>query len=364
MSEIEALQNDSCPACGAKANWSPEQQALICPFCGTETPTELDRDTGKVREVPLAQALRDIGDDQRGWMTEKRSVRCQSCQAVMVFDPDRVGQNCDFCGSPAVVPYEEVKSPLRPLSILPFQVSETQVRESMRSWYASKWFAPGKLKTKGLLDTIKGYYLPYWTFDAEVDCHWQADAGFYEYSSERYRDGSGNWQTRQKRRVRWEPRHGFVEHFFDDEPVPATTGIHLGLLRKVEPFPTKDLVQYDQAYLSGFTVEHYQVVLIDASRQARESMNRQLRQMCVNQIPGDTYRNLRMEPNYFGETFKLILVPVWLLAYQYGAKTYQALANGYTGKIDGEYPKSWVKILFVVLLAIVAVIILALIANK
>ena len=356
--EIHALETDTCPACGAKANWDPGRQALTCPYCGTEAPVELDQDTGKVREIPLAKALREIPESQRGWEAERRTVKCQSCQAVMVFEPDRAGQNCNFCGSPALVPYEETKSPLRPQSLLPFKVTQTQVRESIRKWYASKWFAPGKLKTKGLVDTIQGVYLPYWTFDAQAECDWAADAGYYYYTTESYRGSDGKLHTRQVRHVRWEPRHGHVSHFFDDEPVPGTRGVHTKLLRKVEPFPTQELIPYDKAYLAGFVVEHYQVVLIDAARQARESMEAQLRQMCVSQIPGDTHRNLRTQSQYSGETFKHLLAPVWLLTYDYGRKNYQVVVNGYTGKMDGEYPKSVWKILLVVLLALIVVAIL------
>jgi len=36
-----AREKFHCPACGADANWNPAKQALICPFCGTESPFEL-----------------------------------------------------------------------------------------------------------------------------------------------------------------------------------------------------------------------------------------------------------------------------------------------------------------------------------
>ena len=75
---------------------------------------------------------------------------------------------------------------------------------------------------------------------------------------------------------------------------------------------------YDTAYLSGFVVEHYQVVLIDAAQAARESMDGSCVHLCGRQVPGDTYRSLQVQADYGDETFKHILVPVWLLAYQYG----------------------------------------------
>jgi hypothetical protein len=75
----------------------------VCPFCGTETPFAVNRETGAIQELDLAAALRELPDDQRGWLVERRSIQCRSCKAVMVYDPARVGQNCEFCGSPALV---------------------------------------------------------------------------------------------------------------------------------------------------------------------------------------------------------------------------------------------------------------------
>ena len=47
-----------------------------------------------------------------------------SCNAISVFDPKRQAQNCEFCGSAQLVPYEETKPAFRPESVLPFTVSE------------------------------------------------------------------------------------------------------------------------------------------------------------------------------------------------------------------------------------------------
>ncbi len=349
MSGIAALEKHPCPACGAQAEWNPARQSLVCAFCGTVSPYEIDRETGAILEIDLVKTLREMPDERRGWQAERHSVQCRSCRAVMVFDPQRVGQNCEFCGSPALVDYQELKSPIRPQSLLPFKVSQSQVRETVRSWYASKWFAPGALKKRALVDTLHGVYVPYWTFDAKVRCPWEAEAGHYYYVNEEYRDQQGRRQVRQARRVRWEHAAGEIEHFFDDEPVPGTQGIDTRLLKAIEPFPTQDLVLYDTGYLSGFVVEHYQVVLVDAARRSQESMRNQLMAMCGARVPGDTYRNLRIYPQFSGQTFKHILVPVWLLTYTYGAKVYQVLVNGYTAKMAGDYPKSVWKILLAIL---------------
>ena len=363
-SPVTARDKFPCPACGAQAAWNPAKEKLVCPFCGTESPYVVDRATGQIQEIDLVATLRALPDEQRGWHAEKRSVQCQSCRAVMVFDPTRVGQNCEFCGSPALVDYNEIKAPISPQSLLPFKVAQSQVREQIRRWYASKWLAPGKLKSRALVDTVHGVYIPYWTFDAHVVCPWRAEAGHYYYTTETYRDSQGRTGTRQVRHVRWEAAAGQITHFFDDEPVPGTQGLKHDLLRRIEPFPTSDLVPYDAAMLSGFVVEHYQVVLLDAAERSQQQMRAKLEALCGAQVPGDTYRNLQIFPQYSGQTFKHVLLPVWLLTYTFGATPYQVLVNGYTGKMDGTYPVSWWKVAGLVALALIALfIVIALQGN-
>ena len=120
---------------------------------------------------------------------------------------------------------------------------------------------------------------------------------------------------------------------------------------------TNELTPYDTAYLSGFIVEHYQVVLLDAAKASQEQMTRKLYDLCAAQIPGDTFRNLQIQPTYSGQTFKHILVPVWLLTYTYAAKVYQLIVNGHSGRMAGQYPKSPWKIALIVLGVIILIII-------
>ena len=146
-------------------------------------------------------------------------------------------------------------------------------------------------------------------------------------------DSQGNRQTRQIQRTRWEYARGQVDRFFDDELVAASTGVQAGHLRAVEPYPTKELVPYDPSYLSGWVVERYQIDLVAAAQKSRESMQRQIESDCRSAVPGDTQRNLQVQADFSGQTFKHILAPLWMLQYRFGAKNYQVVMNGYTGKI-------------------------------
>ena len=356
--EVKARVKHTCPACGAEATWNPVKQALVCGFCGTTAPgTMEDAASGKIVEHDLPSALRSIPDTQRGWRAQRQSVKCQSCHAISVFESARQSQGCEFCGATALVPYEEVKESFSPESLLPMKVSASQARELIKKWYGSRWFAPNKLKKAALTDTVKGIYIPYWTFDAQANADWEAEAGYHYYETEEYTDGSGNRQTRQIQHTRWEYARGSVDHFFDDELVPASLGIQANHLRAVEPFPTQELTPYDPAYLSGWVVERYQIDLVAAAQRSREQMEQQVQSMCASAVPGDTYRNLNVRSAFSGQTFKHILAPLWMLQYRYGAKNFQVVMNGYSGKISGEYPKSWVKIFFAALAVIVVLLI-------
>lgn len=349
MYEATALKKFHCPACGAEAHWNAAQQALVCPYCGTASPAQMDESTGEVSEHDLVTALRQYAKDHRGWQAEKKSVRCQSCHAISVFDPARVAQRCDFCGSAALVPYEQTEAPIHPESLLPFKIAEAAVRETVRRWYRTRWFAPNRLKSAAMTDTVQGVYLPYWTFDARADADWTAESGYYYYTTETYRDSNGQTRTRQVRHIRWQPSSGQLDHFFDDELVSASKGVNEEILRQIEPFPTDQLTAYSPNYLAGWLAEQYQIDLIAAAQKSRKRMDAQLERMCARQVPGDTHRNLRVQTRYSSQTFKHILLPVWLLSYAYGKNKFQVLVNGYSGKIAGRYPKSWIKITALVL---------------
>lgn len=369
MSDATARSKFSCPACGAEATWNPAKKALVCNFCGTESPANVplsgfSATPDAIVEHELVAALRSIPDSARGWQAEKTQVKCQSCQAISVFDPKNVAQRCDFCGSAALVPYEEIKESFRPESLLPLKVSENQVRDSVRQWYRSRWFAPNRLKSGALTDTVKGLYIPYWTFDAQVHADWTAMSGDYYYETESYVDSKGTRRTRQVRKVRWYPSAGSLDHFFDDELVSASRGVHGDLLRQVEPFPTKELVPYNPSFLSGWVVERYQIDLPAAAQQGRSRMEEKTRQLCASRVPGDTHRDLSVAAAFSAQTFKHILTPIWLLSYDFHGRSFQCVINGYTGAIAGEYPKSWMKISLAVLTVVVVVAIVLYYSNR
>jgi len=199
-----------------------------------------------VVEHDLAQALREVGNEARGWKADKLSVKCQSCHAISVIDRDHAAQRCDFCGSPSIQPYEETKDPVRPESLLPFKITRHDRARADSAVVSHAVVRAERLKRAALTDTLQGVYLPYWTFDAQAFAQWTAESGYHYYVTETYRDSQGHTKTRQVRKTRWVPAPASFSTS-STTPLCRLRGVQQDLLRGVEPFPTKELAPYDPA---------------------------------------------------------------------------------------------------------------------
>jgi hypothetical protein len=72
-------------------------------------------------------------------------------------------------------------------------------------------------------------------------------------------------------------------------------------------------------------------------------------------IGGDEQRISDIDTSWTDETFKHILLPVWMAAYKYNGKSYRFVVNGQTGEVQGERPWSIWKIAFAVILVLALV---------
>ena len=362
MSEIIAKSKFSCPSCGAEAQWNPAKHALVCPFCGTEAPMpEPNAGGAAVEEHDLVAALRSIPDDQRGWQAEKKSVKCQSCQAITVFDPTHVAQRCAFCGSSALIPMDEIMAPIRPESLLPFGITKQVANERFGTWLKTLWFRPNDLTKMASVQEMGGVYVPYWSFDSGVYSSWSAERGWHYMESEQVQetnaDGQTEWRTREVQKTRWEPASGSRQDYYKDVLVCAGKGLPEALAVKFVSFEMARLVPYQPQFLAGWRAESYTLDLMPGWAKGQGIIAQGQEQRCSSDIGGDTSRGLQVSNQFQQSAFKHVLLPVWIAAYRYKGKVFRFLVNGQTGEIVGEAPWSVAKI------ALLVVFILALIGG-
>ncbi|WP_050526796.1 primosomal protein N' (replication factor Y) - superfamily II helicase [Pseudorhodobacter aquimaris] len=344
-----------CDSCGAELRFAPGQTQMRCDHCGNvqEIPAAAvhDRRTALV-EHPLAQGLRN--DLPQTAMEEPQTTRCTNCGALVEFEGAKHATACPFCATPLVIGTGTNRQ-IKPQALIPFQLDERTARDAMGKWLGSLWFAPGGLveyARKGR--TLSGLYMPYWTFDAATQSRYAGQRGTYYYETRNVTvvvDGKRQQRREQVRKTRWRSVSGRVARAFDDVLVMAAQSLPRSYTKGLEPWDLGALVPYRADYLAGFMAEGYTVSLSDGSAHAKEIMAQVIKRDVARDIGGDEQRISAVETNYGAETFKHILLPIWMAAYKYNGKTYRFVVNGQTGKVQGERPYSIWKITFAVLIA-------------
>jgi DNA-directed RNA polymerase subunit RPC12/RpoP len=341
-----------CPNCGAKMTWDPAQDSLACDYCQSSIP--VPRGEGTIVE----RALEDAGAAARGLGVEVRTAKCGNCGARVSFSTTETAASCVYCGSSNVLVQEANRNAIRPESLVPLDVSRTDVEQHFRRWLKRLWFRPGELQRTKRFDAV-GIYVPFWTFDCQVHSDWSADAGHYYYVTVPKMvmiNGKPRMQMVQERRIRWVPAFGQRDDAYDDELVNAS---HLSaeLIGELGRFDTAALVPYRPEYLAGWTAEEYQLDLEQSWRLAQAAVVDSQQSRCAGDVPGDTHRNLRVQNRIHGVRWKHVLLPVWSLQYSFQGKTYAVLVNGQTGQVAGKAPISWAKIVLLVAGVLLAVLV-------
>ena len=70
-------------------------------------------------------------------------------------------------------------------------------------------------------------------------------------------------------------------------------------------------------------------------------------------IGGDAQQIGSVNTDFAAETFKQVLLPIWLAAYKYDGKSYRFVVNGQSGRVHGDRPYSAWKIALAVILGLI-----------
>jgi DNA-directed RNA polymerase subunit RPC12/RpoP len=341
-----AVDTFPCAKCGANLSWDAGKRSMACPFCGHAQPMPTQPTTA-IQEIPLEAG---IAAAPKGLGTQVTTVQCKDCGAtVNVGEGERTAQ-CAFCGSKQVLQIQTDANAIRPESLVPFQIDKATANRRFGTWLAGLWFRPNDLKKMAQVQEMGGVYVPFWTFDAKVDSDWTAERGWHYYETEvytAYENGQQVTRTRQVQRTRYEPAWGSRRgDFHDDVLVCASRGLPAALVEKFSTFNTKQLVPYQPHYLAGWRAESYAVDLMSGHGVARNKIIQTQERYCSSDVGGDTHRSLVVNNRFYAETFKHVLLPIWIAAYRYNTKVYRFLVNGQTGEVTGEAPYSFWKIFF------------------
>lgn len=353
--EKENINRFLCPNCAANMLFDAATGKLLCPYCGYAKEIESSLN---VEEKSYAEFLRPDANNLRPLATDAMQVNCTSCGAIVVFTPPTTATECAFCGGKIVAQAKNADPLIAPEAVLPFKVTPKEADFALKSWLASRWFAPSKLKEFARPDKLSSVYIPYWTYDADSYSEYTGERGEYYYETQNYTE-NGQQKSRQVRRTRWYSASGAVDLHFNDVAVPATQSLSEKHLNELEPWDLEALRTYEPAYLSGHKAQTYQISLPQGFEVFKGIANDEIDRAVREDIGGDEQRVHNISTEFSAITFKHILLPVYAGAYRFNNKIFQIVINARSSEVQGERPYSWIKILLFVSFIVMIILILA-----
>jgi Zn finger protein HypA/HybF involved in hydrogenase expression len=341
----EAPVTFKCPNCGATTKFDVAAGGVACEHCG-----HVAQARATVVGYTAAQSeftLEALNKAEKGWGVARQELHCESCGADLALAAETLSNRaltatCPFCASHNVnLRAAQNADAIRPRFLIPFKFKPEDTLKTAKHWLGQGWFHPDELAKSAHVSRFAGVYLPFWTFSAHITADWKAEVG-YERQESYYDSDSKEWQTRTVIDWRWES--GRVEVPLENWLTPGTSRVSNALLRQALPFQLGDLVTYSPDYLAGWQAQAYDVTLPKAWETGKAEMREEAKRACYRDIPTSHVRSFSMTGDFADESWRYVLLPMYLTAYKFESKTYQVMVNGQTGKIVGQKPVAWWKV--------------------
>ncbi len=327
-----------CAQCGGKMAYSPDGTTLTCAYCGRrQSLANVKDDSVLLEEQNFTVALATAKGHTKP--TAQRSLKCQGCSASFVLSPETLSITCPYCASAYVVEQTETRILIEPEGIVPFAVPREEALKKLLGWFRAE-----KFSLRGNPVPPNGVYLPIWTFDIGGEVLWNC----MQEEDAMWTPNAGNLLARHTKV--WVPASGSRMIYENDLLVPASHSLSAPLIAALSTFPLERLTPYDPRYLVDWPAETYQVAVGDASLVARWRILDRERRVIVDTL-FKPYKDLQVSATRVViESFKLILLPVWIARYTIDKKNYALVINGQTGELRAEKPAQGIGKLFSALL--------------
>ena len=330
---MDTLQQYKCPCCDGAIEFDSTAQKMKCPYCDTEFEMETLRAYDEV--------LKEQPDDDMQWedapgnqweADETNGLRvycCQSCGGQIVGEETTGAAECPFCGNPVIM-MGQFTGDLKPDLVIPFRLDKKAAIEALKKHYSGKKLLPKVFKDENRIKEIKGVYVPFWLFDADVDAN-------VRYRATRVRLWSDSRYNYTETSYFHVQRAGSVG--FANVPVDGSSKMDDGLMESIEPFDLSQAVDFQTAYLAGFLADRYDVDAGTSIPRANQRIRTSTEEAFADTVVGySSVTPLNTGIRLKNSSAKYALLPVWLLNTRWKDKNYTFAMNGQTGKMVGDLP--------------------------
>lgn len=304
-----------CHQCGGKMTFAPNGKALTCSYCDRRlTLFQAIQEGAMVEEQDFAVALATV--EGHTHPVTMQSITCRGCGVTFVLAPETLSSNCPYCASAYVVEEADLEELIPPEGVIPFAWTKERARQAALRWLED-------INDGHLVASPRGVYFPVWTFDLA---------------------GEVPWHYQEKANDEWIPRRGSKVVYEDDLVIPASHALPASLAQEVDEFDLAGVIPYDPAYLADWPAETYEIPVANASLVARQQIMDDLRERVTYGAFGATKGLTMNSTRLVVESFKLLLLPLWIVHYRdREKKRYIIVVNGQTGAVRGEEPPRGIR---------------------
>ncbi|AHM63923.1 MULTISPECIES: TFIIB-type zinc ribbon-containing protein [Paenibacillus] len=309
-----------CPNCGSGMVFDSETGMLSCHSCGRED---------NIDTIPDPLTNRVFSED------EAHEYHCNNCGAVIMTEVETSATVCSFCGS-AVVLGDRLTGKLAPAQVIPFSISKEEAIAAFKKWCKNGRLTPNRFMIADRIKGITGMYVPFWLYELHNQIEVQGEgnqvrtytSGDYEYTETKHFD------------VYRKIRLNYVK-----VPIDAAEKMNDELMDKLEPFPYDQLKPFKTPYLAGYIAEKYSYNEEELFPRVKDKVKEYIDayiQSTVSEYTSVSYTEKQIDTTLKQADY--VLLPVWVIHYDYNQLEHTFAMNGQTGKVVGKPPISKFKV--------------------
>ncbi len=342
----------NCPNCSGPLAYKPDLGKLKCDYCGSSF--TLEEINEYIKNNPDKDIVIEEGDDKelKDDIQEQKeetsntsdsldhddlendqfkSYNCSNCGAEVVTTATTLTTFCYYCHSPVVLT-DRTSGEFRPNKVIPFAIDKDRAEEILLDWVKKKKYVVRDFYSHTQLEKITGMYLPYWSIDTDFNIRIKGKG----VKNKVYTRGDTQYTETSEYDI---SRNGNYE--VNNISKLAYTKIDEGLINSITPYKFGEIKDFKNFYLNGFFSETYDKKFEDlqktmdeeAKGHARNKVRSELYEYNSYHLEEEVYDRVAYEKNY-------LLLPAWILTYDYLGEKYVYAINGQTGKAYGKLPIS------------------------
>lgn len=321
-----------CPNCGADMAFNSTTGMLHCDSCGRDDniesmPKQNESEHDDFEETSSEPHL--FGEN------EVNHYNCKNCGAELITDRDTTATTCSFCGA-GVVLGDRLSGSMAPAKVIPFSINKQQAQEAFRTWCRKGLLTPKGFMTADRIKSITGLYVPFWLYD--LNGRGQVEAECTKVRS--YPQGDYIYTETKHYQV-----YRTVDLNYLKVPVDASEKMNDTLMDRLEPYQYNNLKDFNMPYLTGYIAEKYNYDDKELFPRIQPRISDYVDDYIQATITGYTttrykYKDINIRQRHAD----YVLLPVWMVCYDYKQSDHTFAMNGQTGKIVGKPPLSKGKI--------------------